>query len=309
MWKNKIFLAHMSMIITTMIYALNYTIAKTIMPDPFDSSTLVFIRLLVATLLFFFIFKFFVNQKIKWRQHGIAFILASITGVVINTLLFFKGLSLSKPIDASIIMSLTPIITFIFAVIIGTEKPSIFAILGALIAFTGLYTLITGFSFHLPNISFGNILLFINMTAYAAYLIYIKKLTGEYNAITITFYTFLFALPVVAMVGFDGLNNFSWHALNTDNWLALGFVVIFVTVFTYLLIVFSAKHLKASVLGFYTYLQPVFTIGFALAIGSDTLSPLDGLSAVLVMVGLILINRTRTMPRKVYTSAEKITPR
>lgn len=293
---QKAILAHMAMIVTTMIYALNYTIAKEIMPEPFDSSTLVLIRLLVASAIFFLIYKIFVNEKFSWRENWKTLVVASFTGVVINTLLFFKGLSLSQPIDASIIMSLTPILTFVIAVIIKTETATKFNIAGVALSFAGVYSLVTQFTFKVPVISFGNFLLLLNATAYAVYLVHIKNLTNQLHPLTVTFYTFLLALPFVSVAGASGILDIGWLGLTKAHWWALFFVVIFVTVITYLLIVFSAKQLTASSLGFYNYLQPVFAILFALGLGSDSISFYEVVGIFVVLTGLALVNKKNNPP-------------
>lgn len=286
----KLVVAHVSMVFTTIIFALNYSLAKMIMPDPFDSSALVLIRVFFASIVFAIIYFVFIKEKVNWRKDGKFLVLASVTGVVINTLLFFKGLSLSQPIDAAIIMSVTPIITFMIAVIIKTEILSIISMIGSSLAFFGVYSLITKNTFYIPSVSFGNFLLLLNATAYAFYLTYIKGLTGSYNPFTIIFYTFLIALPFIAIAGLDGVYEVDFGLLTNVDWYVLGFVILFVTVFVYIFINYSATHLTASVLAFYNYLQPIFAILFAIMIGSDEIQIYELIGICSVLAGLFLIN-------------------
>jgi drug/metabolite transporter (DMT)-like permease len=260
------------------------------MPDPFDSSALVLVRVFIAVMVFSIIYLVFFKEKVNWKKDGSFFVLASITGVVVNTLLFFKGLSLSQPIDAAIIMSTTPIITFLIAVVIRAEIISFISLTGSALAFLGVYSLITKNTFYIPAVSFGNVLLLINATAYAFYLTYIKGLVSSYNPMTVIFYTFVIAFPFIAFFGVDGLLEVNINSLSSEDWLVLVFVIIFVTILVYVFINFSAHYLPASLLAFYNYLQPIFAIIFAMLIGSDEIKMYEVYGIFSVLTGLLLIN-------------------
>ena len=101
---NKKIQAHIALLIANLIYGANYSIAKVVMPKYVEPFAFVLIRVSGAVILFWIISILFVNEKIDKKDLP-RLALLGLCGVAINQLLFLKGLSLTTPINASIIMS------------------------------------------------------------------------------------------------------------------------------------------------------------------------------------------------------------
>ncbi|WP_226391387.1 EamA family transporter, partial [Penaeicola halotolerans] len=63
-------------------------------------------------------------------------------GVAANQLLFFKGLSLTSPIHASLIMTTLPIFVLLFSLWLNKEKPTGYKIGGVLLGASGAILLL-----------------------------------------------------------------------------------------------------------------------------------------------------------------------
>lgn len=90
-------------------------------------------------------------------------IIASILGMCINMLAFFRGLELSTPINSGVIITIAPVIVLILSYIFLKEKITFIKLSGILIGFSGALFLIfnsakTGIN--APNIPVGNSLFF-----------------------------------------------------------------------------------------------------------------------------------------------------
>ena len=103
-----------------LIYGGNYLIAKGVMPDKLGPSAFIFIRVVGASLLFWLI-RMFIREKVD-RSDLLRLVLCGLLGVATNQLLFFHGLNLTSPIDASIIITAIPVMVLIFSMIILKEK-------------------------------------------------------------------------------------------------------------------------------------------------------------------------------------------
>ena len=113
-------------------------------------------------------------------------ILCAILGAAVNMLLFFHGLSLTSPIDASIISTSIPVMVLIFSAFILKEKITNYKLLGITIGGLGAFLLIWyGNKTEGTSSLLGNVLVFINTCSYALYLVLIKPLMMKYNPITI----------------------------------------------------------------------------------------------------------------------------
>ena len=93
----------------TTIYGFNHTIAKVVMPEYIGAFGLVMLRVFGAAALFWIVSFFYPSEKIE-RKDLFRIACATVFGMCINMLMFIKGLSLSTPINSSVIVTLTPII-------------------------------------------------------------------------------------------------------------------------------------------------------------------------------------------------------
>jgi len=138
--KNNIFKAHLALLGANLIYGANFMIAKGVMPNKIGPSALVLFRLIGAGFLFWII-KRFVKETIDKKDYPII-ILCAILGAAVNMLLFFHGLSLTSPIDASIISTSIPVMVLIFGAFILKEKITNYKLLGIAIGGVGAFLLV-----------------------------------------------------------------------------------------------------------------------------------------------------------------------
>src|ERR1700752_5192072 len=94
--------AHVFLLTAQVIYALNYSIAKDLMPDFIGPAGLVFMRVSGACILFW-ILSFFMPKEKVHTYHKLKFLVLAIFGVACNQLCFIYGLHLSRPINSAII--------------------------------------------------------------------------------------------------------------------------------------------------------------------------------------------------------------
>jgi drug/metabolite transporter (DMT)-like permease len=97
-------LAILAAIGATTIYALNHTIAKGIMPDYVKPYGLVMLRVIGASALFWLISFLGPKENIAKKDFR-RILLCALFGMGLNMLFFFKGLSLTTPINSSVIRS------------------------------------------------------------------------------------------------------------------------------------------------------------------------------------------------------------
>jgi drug/metabolite transporter (DMT)-like permease len=77
-------------------------------------------------------------------------------------------------------------------------------------------------------------------------------------------------------------------------WLGVGYVVVFNTFIAYLLINFALKTVEASMVSFYTYLQPVIASVMSVSLGTEAITVPKIIAALLIFGGVLLVIRTKT---------------
>ncbi len=289
---NKRNLALIAAFLATSIYGINHTIAKEVMPIYIGSSGFIMLRLLGATSIFWLISLFAPKEKIE-RGDFLKIIFASILGMCINMLAFFRGLELSTPINSGVIITLSPVLVLILSYFFLKEKITVKKILGILIGFSGAVFLILNSSktgINAPNIPLGNSFFLLNASAYAGYLIIVKPLTRKYNIFTLMKWLFLIGLIISAPITFNQFIEVKWTELPWFAIWRMGYVVIGTTFLTYLFNIYALKKLSPTTVGSFIYLQPIITILFALITANDTLDTTKILSCILVFIGVYLVS-------------------
>jgi len=287
--------------IVSLIYGVTFTIAKDVMPKYIDAYGFILMRaagsMLLFWLIWFFMSLFSPIKKEKIALNDFPRIIASaFFGVAFNMLTFFKGLSLTSPISASVIMVTTPMIVLVLSAIIMKErmqKRKFFGIVLGLIGttFLILYGKSIGSATHA---SLGNFLVFINAVSYGCYLIIVKKLMDKYNAFTFVKWIYLFGFIMVLPFGWSQFDAVQWAFVPTIIYWKIGFVVIISTFLTYLLNLLSMKELKPTTIAVFIYLQPVFATLFAIGLGKDELSLVKIVSAILIFAGVYLVTHKKS---------------
>ena len=107
--------------LAALIYGVSFTIAKEVMPVYVKPFGFILLRVLGATILFWIVGLFLKKEKIAVRDYA-RIALAAVFGMALNQLSFFKGLSMTTPISASVIMVITPILVLTFSAVIHTEN-------------------------------------------------------------------------------------------------------------------------------------------------------------------------------------------
>ena len=284
-------LPHLALFLVNLIYALNYSIAKDVMPDYIGPSGFILLRVIGGSLLFFLTYIFFIKENVELKDM-VRLLFCGLFGVAINQLFFFEGLNLTTPINAAIIMTVSPILVIIFSAIIIKEKITIRKLLGIFLGIVGAATLILkSGSISIDNAFFvGNILIFINATSYSIYLVLVKTLMTKYNPITVMFYVFSFGLIFVLPFGLNELLEVNTQSFSKIIYLKVSFVVICTTFLAYLFNAFALKTLNPSVVSTYIYLQPVLASVVAIFLKSDSLDFIKILSALFIFSAVYLVS-------------------
>ena len=289
-------LALIAATLVSIIYGVTFTIAKDVMPEFVKPFGFILLRVGGATLLFWAIAFLGPKEKIAWKDFP-RILAAAMFGVAINMLTFFKGLSLTSPISAAVIMVTTPIIVLVLSSIIMKEKMITRKVFGIILGLIGtVFLILFGKSIgNAPQAGWGNLLVFINAVSYGFYLILVKKLMDKYNALTFVKWIYTFGFIMVLPFGWQEFQAIDWHTIPIPVYLEIGFVIVFSTFCTYLLNLLSMRELKPTTVAVFIYLQPLFAAIIAIALGKDQLNYVKIFAAVLIFTGVYLV--TQKKPR------------
>ena len=296
---NNRILAIIAATVASAIYGVNHTVAKGVMPGYIEPGGFIFLRVFGAGILFWLISFFRPKEKIA-KSDWPRIIACAIFGMVINMLFFFKGLSLSTPINSSVIITLSPVMVLILAAILLRERITLLKSAGIMVGFAGALVLVL-FSVeskeNAPNIPLGNLFFIINAFSYGLYLILVKSLTLKYHPFTLMKWLFTLGILINLPITIGEFIQVQWLNLPFEAMWKMAFVVLGTTFSTYLLNIYALKQLSASTISAFIYLQPLIAIIYAITTGADSLNTTKMVAGLLVFTGVYMVSKKKTQVR------------
>ncbi|MDB5273868.1 MAG: transrane permease [Chitinophagaceae bacterium] len=286
--------AHFFIFLATCFTSMNYSIAKIVMPSEIHPYSIVLTRIIISVA-FFFILDALLYPTKKYHlpfQDIIRLISCGVVGVALNQLTLYKGLSITTPINAALIVATIPIFVLILSALFLRNLPSWKQSLGVLISASGAYYLImyTSGGLEIKNLT-GDLLILMNCISYAIYLVLVKPLLEKYHPLFLTKWMFAVAALVVFPFTIQDTLRTDWFQVSTEGWLAYTYIILFATLFNYYFTTSTLKWLNPVTTAAYGYLQPFLATLFAVCLGLDVLSTEKAIAGGVIFFGIVLTGK------------------
>lgn len=269
------------------------------MPSEIKPYSIVLTRIIISVA-FFFLIDYVLNSKEKLSlsyKDMIRLIVCGALGVAINQLTLYKGLSITTPINAALIVATIPIFVLVFSALFLRSIPTWKQSLGVMISASGAYYLImyTGGGMKIKDLT-GDVLILLNCISYAVYMVLVKPLLEKYPPLFLTKWMFAVAAVVVLPFTYQEAIQTNWTAVSSEGWMAYLYIILFATLFNYYFTTASLHWLSPVTTGAYGYLQPFLATLFAVSLGLDFLSPEKIIAGVIIVFGILLTSRLFNKP-------------
>jgi len=285
----------MAMFSANLIFGLNTPVSRTLMPEILSPYALTFFRLGGGLILFWLVSLFTKKEHVPAKDILLLFF-ASLFALTLNQLPYFIGLSMTSPIDASIVVTLLPILTMILAAIIIKEPITWLKAFGVLVGASGALILVfSSHTLHVGKSNFwGNMIVFGAVASFAIYLTVFKNLISRYSPVTLMKWMFLFGTIICFPFCYKPVMQTDFSLLTSGTYWRIGYIVLLATFLSYMLIPIGQKYLRPTTLSMYNYLQPVVASFVAVAIGIDTFGVEKAISGVLVFAGVYIVTQSKS---------------
>ena len=223
--------------------------------------------------------------------------ICGLCGIAINQYLFIMGLSITSPVDASVIVTSTPIFVMIFAAFILKEPITLLKCGGVLMGAMGAIWLITSASGDSAARSsvWGDMLALISSFIYSFYFVISKPLAQKYSAVTMMKWMFLFGF--IALIPFNYRSVFFFEGVKSDlDFKAVGaifYVCVFATFLAYFLIPMAIKRIRPTTASMYNYIQPITSSAIAIIAMQDAFSIQKLLAAIMIFAGVFMVTKSK----------------
>ena len=293
---NRPLIAHLSMFGACAGWGLMAPIGKDAMTHGFDGITLVTFRVVGACLLFWLASLFAKKEHVPMKDK-LMFIGAAVFGLVTNQCCYTLGLSITSPINASIVTTSMPIFAMILAALILKEPITGKKALGVLMGCSGALILILTSAAHasdkVGDIR-GDLLCLFAQFSFALYLSLFNPLIRRYNVFTINKYMFSWATLLVLPFTFAHVKEVLEKPIPPTTWWEVLYVVAIGTFLGYILTMIGQRTLRPTVVSVYNYVQPIVSVAASLLMGIGILKPTHVLAVVLVFSGVWLVTKSRS---------------
>lgn len=292
------------MLAASVMWGLMAPVSKAAMNSDAVSAMLVAdVRAFGAAILFWILSLFTKQEKVDKRDY-VKFFFAGMFAILLNQCVYVTGVSMTSPVDASIITTTLPIVTMIFAAIFIKEPITGRKAGGVLLGACGALLLVfgnrlmpgaaesVGQTAHLSNL-FGDLLCFLAQCSYAVYLVIFRDLIKKYSPITLMKWMFTFASIVMIPVSARSLALTGWSSISFMEYAELAYVLVFGTFLCYLVVPVGQRYLRPTLVSMYNYVQPIVATIVAIIWGMDSFNILKVLAVVLIFSGVFLVNKSK----------------
>ena len=278
-----------SLILVQLIFGYHY-LTTSIIVERIDAFEWTAIRIFFAGVLMALIYRHRILNFPKGKEWNFLIIL-SLLGIVLNTAFFTKGLEYTTPAHASLISCMIPVMTLVFAWLLGKEEMNKYKSLSILIAMSGALILFGIDDLDIRSeLFFGDILIFINFSCFGLFLVLSKSMIEHHSSLGLTVLVMSLGSVILLPFSVKGiyLNYDLWLSQPWWIWFAAFYSIFFATVVTYSLNYYAMGFVESSKVALFIYLQPVVAGSISVLLGRDEITVRLLVSSALIMFGLLL---------------------
>ena len=289
-------LAHLSMFAACAIWGLMAPLGKDAMTHGLDGPSMVMLRVAGGALLFWTASLFTKHEHVPLK-HVLTFAAAAVFGIVCNQCGYTIGLSLTSPINASIVTTSMPIFAMLLAALILKEPITSKKVAGVLLGCSGaLMLILTSLSHASDKVGDirGDLCCLAAQFSYALYLSLFNKFVKRYSIFTVNKWMFLWATILLMPLAGPHTWTMIRQPWSTKTLLETAYVIVFGTFIGYILIIKAQKILRPTVVAVYNYVQPVVAVVVSVLAGLGVLTWTHALAVILVFSGVSLVTKSRS---------------
>lgn len=295
---------HLALAGANMMWGMMAPISKYVMSAGLVGSLILTdVRIFGAAVLFW-ITSFFVKHEKVEKRDFIRLFFASLFAIVLNQGVYITGVSMTSPVDASIITTSLPIVAMIISAFYLKEPVTAKKVGGVLLGAAGALLLVFGnniVSGNMPSVSgtgtesnlLGDLLCFLAQCSYAIYIVVFKDLIGRYSPVTLMKWMFTFASLVMIPFTIKDFIATPWQTLPLDQYSGVGFVLFCGTFLCYMIVPIGQRSLRPTLVAMYNYMQPIVSTLIAVLWGMDRFNLLKIVAIFLVFSGVFLVNSSK----------------
>lgn len=285
---------HLFALTANIMWGLMAPIGKSALQE-FSALSVTTFRMVGAAAAFWILSMFWKQEYVNHRDM-LKIFFASLFALVFNQGVFIFGLSMTSPIDASIVTTTLPIVTMIVAAIYLKEPVTNKKVLGIFVGAMGaLFLIISSQAGSNGNGSLiGDLLCLVAQISFSIYLTVFKGLSQQYSVVTINKWMFVYASICYIPFSYSDISTIQWATISTTAIVQVLYVVLGGSFLAYLCIMTAQKLLRPTVVSMYNYMQPIVATIAAIIMGIGSFGWQKGVAIALVFLGVYIVTKSKS---------------
>ena len=290
---------HFKLLIATFVWGLTPTLGKILstLEAPF---IITFGRFFFACAWLFAILLLSRKGQLVGRKFLGTFLLLGLTGIFLHNVLMYEGLEYISASMASLIFAFIVVQVAIIDSIINRKIPEKKSILGMIFSVVGILIVVTdGQIVTLPReeLGWGAVLIFGSAFSWAVYTVVSRKALRTYSPLIVTTYASGVGLMLVAPFPLASIEESIQIFTDAQSLLFLIFLGVVSSAITFIWHQQALEKIGALSTSIYLNLVPIFGILSAAIILGENLNEFIIVGAILVFLGIILVNTASSVDR------------
>jgi drug/metabolite transporter (DMT)-like permease len=310
---------HAALITVSSIYGYFY-VAMKLLYKTLTPSELILLRFVLTAVVVLLIDRFILKHPIPDKSDWPRIAGLGLVGVFLVQILIAWGVHHTTAFHTSLIMATIPMFTLIFSIVGGRETFHFYKLIGILIAFIGVSILL--FFSGSPDTPlpdgylWGDLIILLNALAFSWYLLGSQKILQKYEPFQFMAYCYISSAVLFSalFVGqslvsrqFEELLFFT--RMGWNDWLLMGYVVVFASIVSYTLNNYALKRVNPSIVAIYMFIQPIISAVAGFYLLAETFNWHMALATIITFAGVVIATITSqkgTYLRKTAPEAEAV---
>lgn len=244
------------------------------------------------------------------RRYWLQVVFLGLMGVALYNLFFFMGLDFSKATDGSMIIPvLSPVVTFLLALVFLKERVTLWQGFGLLLALAGSLVFFSGILSeggldHRRLI--GDLIFLAAAFCWSVYTMVGNRLLQKLDSFPVTAYAMLSGALILGFIAAPDLIQVSWSDLGIEFWLIQIYLALFPTVLANWFYYRGVQTLGPSKAAVFMYFVPVSGLILSSAILDERLTLIQIIGFVFMLTGVWLVNRRQKAAAKRATEKKAV---
>ena len=294
------FKPHIALLICNIVWAMDYPFYNIVLPRYVHPMAMVS-GSLIATALFSLVPLLWQKAEKVAKADVRKLIGAALLIGVLRKVFIMYGLSMTSPIDGSIIDTIVPLLVLLLSVLLGMDRFTKLKIAGLVLGMAGAVAVVLAgaSSSHQHSHLWGNVMILLCACVTSLYMVWFKRLIAKYRITTVLRWLYCAAAVMALPLGIGPIVHTDFAAIARHALFPTLFVLTVPTYIPNLMLNYALKTVQPTVSSIYTYLQPVLAIAISVGMGLDKLHADTVIFALVIFVGVGLVLRSYAMkPRQ-----------